>query len=104
MRTRSSPARNQVPYSDNFMVSIERELAPNTVATASYVGSRGHHMVVIRPNQSWQRRVVLERERPSQVALGVRPAAPLPRTASFTTASGQVINSTRTTVGTITAP
>ena len=46
---------NKTPYSDNFMVSVQHELAPNMVAGASYIGSRGHHILVIRqanPRQS----------------------------------------------------
>ena len=30
---------NKTPYSANFMFSIQRELAPNMVVTASYVGT-----------------------------------------------------------------
>src|SRR5439155_2912322 len=41
-------SNNNVPFSENYMFSIQRELAANTVATASYVGSRGHHLLVIR--------------------------------------------------------
>jgi hypothetical protein len=36
-------ADNKTPYSANFMVSVQRELAPNMVATASYVGTRRHN-------------------------------------------------------------
>src|SRR5947208_8980 len=39
---------NKTPYSENYMLSVQRELAPNAVATASYVGSRGHNILVIR--------------------------------------------------------
>jgi hypothetical protein len=92
-------SKNQVPYSDNFMVSIERELAPNTVATASYVGSRGHHMVVIRQANPGNPALCLSVSDPSQVAPGSPTCGPFAENGVFTTSSGQVIHSTRTTLG-----
>jgi hypothetical protein len=39
---------NKTTYSENYMLSAQRELAPNVVGTVSYVGSRGHNILVIR--------------------------------------------------------
>jgi hypothetical protein len=90
---------NKTPYSENFMASAERELAPNMVATASYVGSRGHNILVIRQANPGDPALCLSVSRPDQVAPGSPTCGPFAENGVFTTAAGQVINSTRTVLG-----
>jgi hypothetical protein len=91
--------KNKTPYSENFMVSIERELAPNMVATVSYVGTRGHNMLVLSQANPGNPALCLSVSQPSQVAPGSPTCGPFAENGVFTTAAGQVINSTRTTLG-----
>jgi hypothetical protein len=90
---------NKTPYSENFMFSIQRELAANMVVTASYVGARGHHMLVLVPTNTGNPALCLSVSQPSQVAPGSPTCGPFAENGVFTTASGQVINSTRTELG-----
>jgi hypothetical protein len=90
---------NQVPFSENFMVSVQRELTRNTVLTASYVGSRGHNLVVIRQANPGDPTLCLSVSEPSQVAPGSSTCGPFAENGVFTTASGQVINGTRGPLG-----
>ena len=92
-------SNNQVPYSDNFMVSIEHEIAPNMVATASYVGSRGHHMVVIQQANPGNPSLCLSVSDPSQVAPGSPTCGPFAENGVFVTKEGQVIHGTRGPLG-----
>jgi hypothetical protein len=44
----TSPAfwyKNVLPYTEEYQLSIERQLGPATLLTASYVGSQGHHLL-----------------------------------------------------------
>lgn len=44
----TSPAfyyKNVVPYSEEYQLSIERQLSAGTLLTASYVGTQGHHLL-----------------------------------------------------------
>jgi hypothetical protein len=44
----SSPAmypKNQVPYAENYELSIERQLTPSDLLTVSYVGTQGHKLL-----------------------------------------------------------
>jgi hypothetical protein len=41
------PTTNRIPYTEEYMFSIERELKPNTLLTASYVGTQAHHLLVL---------------------------------------------------------
>ncbi len=44
----SSPAmyyRNQVPYAENYELSIQRQITPSDLLTVSYVGTQGHKLL-----------------------------------------------------------
>jgi hypothetical protein len=39
--------RNRVPYIDNYMFSIQRQIARDILLTVSYVGNQGHHVLAV---------------------------------------------------------
>jgi outer membrane receptor protein involved in Fe transport len=90
---------NRSPYSENYMFSVQRELARNTVVTASYVGSRGHNLLVIRQANPGNPALCLSVSTPGQVAPGSPTCGPFAENGVFTTASGQVIDGTRSPLG-----
>jgi hypothetical protein len=86
-------------YSDNVMVSVERELRPSMVVTASYVGTRGHQLLVVEETNPGDPALCLSVSQPSQVAPGSPTCGPFGENGVYTTAAGQVINGTRTVLG-----
>jgi hypothetical protein len=38
---------NVTPYSESYSLSVERELAKDTLLRASYVGTQAHHLLVL---------------------------------------------------------
>jgi len=90
---------NKTPYSANFMFSIQRELAPNMVITASYVGTRGHNMLVLQQANPGDPGLCLSVSQPGQVAPGSATCGPFGENGVYTRADGTVINSTRTVLG-----
>jgi hypothetical protein len=38
---------NKIPYTEQYMLSIQRQIGQNTVASANYVGNEGHHLLVL---------------------------------------------------------
>ena len=90
---------NNVPFSENYMFSIQRELARNAVVTASYVGSRGHNLLVIRQANPGDPALCLSVSEPSQVASGSPTCGPFAENGVFTTKDGRVINGTRGPLG-----
>ena len=90
---------NKTPYSANFMFSIQRELAPNMVVTASYVGTRGRNMLVIQQANPGDPALCLSVSRPEQVAPGSATCGPFGENGVYTTAAGTVINGTRPVLG-----
>ena len=69
------------------------------VATASYVGTRGHNMLVLVQSNPGNPALCLSVSQRSQVAPGSPTCGPFAENGVFTTASGQAINGTRTTLG-----
>ena len=90
---------NEIPYSENYMISFQREIARGMVATVSYVGSRGHNNVVIRQANPGDPALCLSVSDPSQVAPGSPTCGPFAENGVFTTKDGQVINGTRGPLG-----
>ncbi|HZT76066.1 MAG TPA: TonB-dependent receptor [Vicinamibacterales bacterium] len=90
---------NQVPFTESYMVSLQRELTPHTTVTASYVGSHGHRLLVVQPVNPGDPSVCLALSNPSAVAPGSATCGPFAENGVFTTSAGQVINGTRTALG-----
>ena len=90
----SSPTyyyKNVTPYSESWMLSLQRQLATNTVLTVSYVGNVGRHNMVIDEANPATPSVCLSVSQPNEVAPGSNVCGPNAETGVFTTTSGQVI-------------
>jgi len=92
-------ADNRTPYSENFMFSVQRELAPNMVATASYVSTRGHHILVIQQANPGDPALCLSVSEENHVAPGSATCGPFGENGVYTRRDGTVINGTRTVLG-----
>jgi Carboxypeptidase regulatory-like domain len=90
---------NRIPYANEYMVSLERQLSRNTVLSASYVGSEGHHLLVLREANPGNPALCLGLSQPSEVAPGSPTCGPFTEGNTFTTPTGQVIDGTRAPLG-----
>ncbi|MFZ0794952.1 MAG: carboxypeptidase regulatory-like domain-containing protein [Candidatus Korobacteraceae bacterium] len=90
---------NRIPYVEEYMLSIERQLGPNTVLSAAYVGNQGHRLLVMIEANPGNPALCLSLSQPSQVAPGSPTCGPFGENNVYTTASGQVINGTRGPLG-----
>jgi hypothetical protein len=41
------PVTNRIPYTEQYMVSLERQLGNNTLLSASYIGNQSHRLLVL---------------------------------------------------------
>jgi hypothetical protein len=82
---------NVVPYTENFMLSLQRSFGTATVLSVSYVGSQGHHLMVDEEANPSTPSVCLSVSQASQVAAGSNVCGPFSETGTFTTQEGQVI-------------
>jgi hypothetical protein len=90
---------NKIPYTEEYMLSIERGFGNNTVLDASYVGTQAHHLLVLREANPGNPALCMYLSNPSNLAPGETPCGPFSESNVFTTASGQVINGTRGPLG-----
>lgn len=83
--------QNVSPYSESYTLSIERELAPNTVLSFGYVGSQAHHLLVLTSANPGNAALCLSVSQPSQVMPGTPNCGPFSEGGTFTTADGSTV-------------
>jgi TonB dependent receptor len=90
---------NKIPYTEQYMFSLQRQIGEHTLLSASYVGNEGHRLLVLIANNPGNPNLCLSLSQPSQVAPGSAICGPFGEGNSFTTAAGQQINGTRGPLG-----
>jgi hypothetical protein len=83
---------NVSPYSTQYNLSLQRQLGKDTVFSVNYIGSEGHHLLVLVEANPGIPSACLSVSQPSQVAPGSATCGPFGETGTFTTASGQTVN------------
>jgi hypothetical protein len=87
----SPPPTNTYPYTENYFLSLQRELNANTVLNLSYVGSQAHHLLVVYSANPGNPALCLSL--PNCGPGGENPPTP------YVKSSGQKINCTRQGIG-----
>jgi hypothetical protein len=90
---------NKIPYTEEYMLSIERGFGNNSMLDVSYVGTQAHHLLVLEEANPGNPALCLQLSNPANLAPGQTPCGPFNESNVFTTASGQVINGTRGPLG-----
>jgi hypothetical protein len=91
--------RNQTPYSENYFMSFQRQLGTNTVFDASYIGSQGHHLLVLLAANPGDPGLCLSLSQPSAVAPGTPTCGPFGENLVYKRNTGQVVTGTRAPFG-----
>jgi len=91
--------RNSVPYTENYMLSLQRQFGTNALATVSYAGSQGHHLLVLLPTNVANPALCLSLSQPGEVAPGSATCGPFGEDSVYTSASGRVYHGTRSGLG-----
>ena len=93
----TSPAfwyKNLLPYTEEYQLSIERQLGPATLLTASYVGTQGHHLMSSLEANPGNQALCLSVSQNSQVTDG-HTCGPNGENGTYHPVAGGVINGTR---------
>ena len=93
----TSPAfwyRNVLPYTEEYQLSIQRQVGPSTLLTASYVGSQGHHLLSSLEANPGNPSLCLSLNQASQVTDG-NTCGPNKENGVYLPVGGGTINSTR---------
>jgi hypothetical protein len=90
---------NVSPYTEQYTLSIQRQFGTSSLLTIAYVGSQSHHLVVLEEANPGNPTLCLSLSQTSQVAPGSATCGPFQESSTFTSASGQVVNGTRQSLG-----
>jgi outer membrane receptor protein involved in Fe transport len=91
--------RNDVPYTENYMLSVQRQLVKSALLTVSYVGNEGHHLIVLVPENLGNPALCLRLSQPSQVAPGTSTCGPFGEDAAYVSSARQMYQGTRVGLG-----
>jgi hypothetical protein len=91
--------RNSVPYTEDYMLSLQRQIGTKALATVSYVGNQGHHILVMSQSNLGNPALCLSLSQPSEVAPGSATCGPFGESGTYTSASGKVYQGTRVGLG-----
>jgi hypothetical protein len=90
---------NRTPYTDEWMLSIERQVGPDTVFSASYIGTSSHRQrVLVEPNPG-NPSLCLNLSQPSEVQPGTLTCGPGGEDTTYYPMSGGEVNGTRGPLG-----
>ncbi len=89
------------PYTENYFLSIQRQITENTLFSISYVGSQAHHLLLVYSADPGNPALCLQLSVPygqpgSILAPGTQPCGPGLENNTYLLANGQTINGTRT--------
>ena len=93
------PTTNRIPYTEEYMFSVERQLSSNTVLSASYAGTQGHHLLALVEANPGNPALCLQWMNPANLASGQTPCGPFLEGNTYRTNSGQTIKGTRGPLG-----
>jgi len=93
------PTTNRIPYTEEYMLSLERGLGANTVLSLNYVGTQGHRLLVLEEANPGSPSLCLSLSNPANLAPGQTPCGPFGEDSQYITSTGQVYNGTRGPLG-----
>jgi len=93
------PTSNRIPYTEEYMLSLERGLGDSTVVSMSYVGTQAHRLLVLVEANPGNPALCLRLSNPANLASNQAPCGPFGESNVYVTSSGQTINGTRGPLG-----
>jgi Carboxypeptidase regulatory-like domain len=93
------PTTNRIPYTEEYMLSLERGFGDNTVLSVNYVGTQGHRLLVLEEANPGNPALCLQLSNPANLAAGQVPCGPFGEDTTYTTSTGTVYNGTRGPLG-----
>jgi Carboxypeptidase regulatory-like domain len=90
---------NRIPYTEEYMLSLERGFGSNTVLSLNYVGTQGHRLLVLEEANPGNPSLCLFLSNPANLAAGQTPCGPFGEDSMYTTSTGNVYKGTREPLG-----
>jgi hypothetical protein len=98
----SSPGfyyKNDLPYAEDYELTLQRQLDANTLLSVAYVGTQGHKLLTTLEANPADQALCLSLSEPSEVEPGTQQCGPNQENGPFTAADGTVIPTARLTFG-----
>jgi hypothetical protein len=93
------PTTNRIPYTEEYMFSLERGFGSDTVLSVNYVGTQGHRLLVLEEANPGNPSLCLFLSNPANLAPGQTPCGPFGEDTTYTTSTGKIYNGTRGPLG-----
>jgi len=90
---------NRAPYTEEWMLSVERQAGPNTVLSASYVGTSSHRQRVLVESNPGNPALCLSLSQPSEVQPGTLTCGAYGEDTVYYPIAGGQVNGTRGPLG-----
>ncbi len=90
---------NRTPYTEEWMLSIERQAGPHTVLSANYVGDASHRQRVLAEANPGNPALCLSLSQSNEVQSGTLTCGPYGENTVYYPVSGGVVNGTRGPLG-----
>jgi carboxypeptidase family protein/TonB-dependent receptor-like protein len=90
---------NRIPYTEEYMLSIERGFGASTVLSVNYVGTQGHRLLVLEEANPGNPALCLYLSTPANLAAGQTPCGPFGEDSRYVTSTGKTYNGTRGPLG-----
>jgi len=91
--------RNNVPYIDSYMLSLQRQIASDTLLTMNYVGNQGHNILMLLPTNPGNQALCLGLSQPREVAPGSSTCGPFGEDSPYISKAGLKYQGTRVGLG-----
>lgn len=93
------PTTNRIPYTEEYMLSLERGFGAHTVLSLNYVGSQGHRLLVLEEANPGNPALCLFLGNPVNLKPGQTLCGPFGEGTSYTTVTGKTYKGTRGPLG-----
>jgi hypothetical protein len=90
---------NHIPYTEEYMLSLERGFGANTVLSVNYVGTQGHRLLVITESNPGDPALCLTLSNPANLAPGQSTCGPFGEDSTYISSSGRTFQGTRGPLG-----
>jgi Carboxypeptidase regulatory-like domain len=95
---------NRIPYTEEYMLSLERGFGAHTVLSVNYIGNQGHRLLVLEEANPGNPALCLALSNPANLALNQTPCGPFGEDSPYVTSStspfgGQTFQGTRGPLG-----
>jgi len=90
---------NKTPYTEEYMLSWQRQIGAQTLISLTYAGNQAHRLLVLKAANPGDPALCLSLSQPDEVAAGSQTCGPSGESMTYTTAAGVTVNGTRGPLG-----